>query len=137
MPVVPPNSSAQLHNSQVMEIQKLDSLPIPESEPAQENNVDAEDHRGGDDSNDGSEDEDDLDLVLAPTTANQLICLRCGTRVATTINLRRHTSKYHPEVKVEIFEFLIKKAVELYPRIYAEIQSRSSKPTTSNAHSVG
>ncbi|CAL8068558.1 unnamed protein product [Orchesella dallaii] len=135
MPAVSPNSSDDLHNSQVIEIQKPDSMPIPESEPAQENSVDEEDHRGGDDLSEGSEDEDDL--LLVPSTADQLICLRCGTRVATTINLRRHTSKYHPEVEVEMLEFLIKKAVELYPKIYAKIQSRSSKPTTSNVHSVG
>ncbi|CAL8076395.1 unnamed protein product [Orchesella dallaii] len=135
MPVVSPNTSEQLQNGQVMELQHPDSMPRPDPEPAQHsnNNVNEQDHRDEDDSNDGSEDEDDL--LLAPMTATQLICIMCGTRVASTARLRRHTVKHHPEA-AEMFEFLIETAVKIFPGIYAEYQAQTSKPTTSKVKSV-
>ncbi|CAL8076389.1 unnamed protein product [Orchesella dallaii] len=136
MAVASINLSDQLPNRQVMELQDPDSMPKPEPEPARdsENNVADEDRRGGDDSNDGSEDEDDL--LLAPMTANQLICIMCGTRVASTVRLRRHTVKHHPEA-AEMFEFLIETAIEIFPGIYAKTQAQTSNPTTSKVNSVG
>ncbi|CAL8076392.1 unnamed protein product [Orchesella dallaii] len=119
-----------------MERQEPDSIPRAELEPAQhsKHNVDEQDLDGGDDKNDASEDEDDL--LLAPLTANQLICIMCGTRVASTARLRRHTVNHHPEA-AEMFEFLIETAVKIFPGIYAETQAQTSNPTTSKVNSVG
>ncbi|CAL8076380.1 unnamed protein product [Orchesella dallaii] len=129
------NLCDQLLNNQVMELQDPDSIQKPEPARDSENNVADEDHRGGGagDSNDGSEDQDDL--VLAPMTPNQLICIMCGTRVGSTERLRRHTVKHHPEA-AEMFEFLIETAVKIFPGIYAENQAQISYPTTSKVNSV-
>ncbi|CAL8076371.1 unnamed protein product [Orchesella dallaii] len=132
MAVVSTNLSDQLLNNQVMELQDPTSIQKPEPARDSENNVADEDHSGRDDSNDGSEDEDDL--LLAPMTSNQLICILCGTRVASTERLRRHTVKHHSEA-AEMFEFLIETAVKIFPEIYAETQAQTSNPTASKERS--
>ncbi|CAL8105414.1 unnamed protein product [Orchesella dallaii] len=136
MPLVTPNSNDQPLNRQVMEIQEPDPMLKLEPEPKHdsESNVDEEDHRGGDASKGESEDEDDL--LLAPMTANQVICILCGTRAASPFNLRRHTIKHHPERDAKFVEFLIETAVEIFPGIYAKYQAEASNPTTSKINFV-